>query len=98
VVRCFEDENVPHPNGSVDALRDLAAMDSEFILNDLIAVERRLEKLAEEKKKGAGRDKAVIDREIELFNRFHEQLSQDKLLRDLPLTAEEEKMLAGFGF
>lgn len=98
VVRCFEDENVPHPNGSVDALRDLAAMDSEFLLNDLIAVERRLEKLAEEKKKGAGRDKALIDRETELFNRFHEHLSQEKLLRDLTLTAEEEKMLAGFGF
>lgn len=98
VVRCFDDENVPHPNGSVDALRDLAAMDSEFLLNDLIAVERRLEKLAEEKKKGAGRDKAVIDREIELFNRFHEQLSGDKLLRDMTLTADEEKMLAGFGF
>ncbi len=98
VVRCFEDENVPHPSGSVDALRDLAAMDSEFLLNDLIAVERRLEKLAEEKKKGAGRDKSIIDREVELFNRFHEALSQDKLLRDLTLTADEEKMLAGFGF
>ncbi|GAP20405.1 redox-regulated ATPase YchF [Leptolinea tardivitalis] len=98
VVRCFEDENVPHPNGSVDPLRDLAAMDSEFLLNDLIAVERKLEKLVEEKKKGAGRDKAIIDRETELFTRFHEQLSQEKLLRDLTLTAEEEKMLAGFGF
>jgi GTP-binding protein YchF len=98
VVRCFEDENVPHPSGSVDALRDLAAMDTEFILNDLIAVERRLEKLVEEKKKGAGRDKTVIDRETELFNRFHEALSQEKLLRDLTLTADEEKMLAGFGF
>ncbi|MEI8132983.1 MAG: redox-regulated ATPase YchF [Leptolinea sp.] len=98
VVRCFEAENVPHPSGSVDALRDLQAMDSEFLLNDLIAIERRLEKLAEEKKKGAGRDKAIIDREVELFNRFHDALSQDKLLRDLTLMAEEEKMLAGFGF
>jgi ribosome-binding ATPase len=98
VVRAFEDENVPHPSGSVDALRDLSAMDSEFLLNDLIAVERRLEKLTEEKKKGAGRDKSVIDREVELFNRFHETLSQDKLLRDLVLSVEEEKMLAGFGF
>jgi len=98
VVRAFEDENVPHPSGSVDALRDLSAMDSEFLLNDLIAVERRLEKLTEEKKKGAGREKSVIDREVELFNRFHETLSQDKLLRDLTLSVEEEKMLAGFGF
>jgi ribosome-binding ATPase YchF (GTP1/OBG family) len=98
VVRCFDDDNVPHPSGSVDALRDLQSMDSEFLLNDLIAVERRLEKLAEEKKKGAGRDKALIDREVDLFNRFHETLSQDKLLRDLTLNADEEKMLAGFGF
>ena len=51
VVRCFEDDNVPHPNGSIDPARDLAAMESEFILNDLIAVERKLERLAEEKKK-----------------------------------------------
>ena len=46
-------------------------MDSEFILNDLIAVERKLERLAEERKKGGGRDKAIIEREIVLFERFN---------------------------
>src|SRR5512135_351910 len=46
VVRVFEDENVPHPSGSINPLRDIQAMDSEFILNDMIAVERRLERLA----------------------------------------------------
>src|SRR5512146_3293252 len=45
VVRCFTDENVPHPQGSVDPGRDLAAMESELVLNDLIAVERKLERL-----------------------------------------------------
>jgi hypothetical protein len=98
VVRCFEDENVPHVQGSVNPLRDIQAMDSELVLNDLIAAERKLERLAEERKKGAGRDKAVIDREIELFTRFQEALNAEKPLRDLPISAEDEKSLSGFGF
>jgi len=98
VVRCFEDENVPHLAGSVDAQRDLLMMDSEFILNDLIAVERKLERLDEERRKGGGREKTVIEHEIELFNHFHQALSGETPLRDLTLSAEEEKSLAGFGF
>jgi hypothetical protein len=98
VVRCFEDENVPHINGSVNPQRDLAAMDSEFVLNDLIAVERKLERLDEEKKKGGGREKVVIEREVVLFERFHKALSAETPLRDIEITAEDEKTLAGFGF
>ncbi len=98
VVRCFEDDSVPHPSGSVDPARDLATMDSEFILNDLIAVERKLERLVEERKKGAGRDKGVIEREQVLFTQFQAALSEEKPLRDLEISAEDEKSLAGFGF
>jgi GTP-binding protein YchF len=98
VVRCFESEEVPHPAGTVNAARDLATMDAEFILNDLIAVERKLERLAEERKKGGGRDKAVIEREQALFDRFQTELNLEKPLRDLAISAEEEKLLAGFGF
>lgn len=98
VVRCFENENVPHPHGSVDPARDLAAMEGEFILNDLIAVERKLERLTEEKKKGAGRDKAVIQAEQVLFERMQAALGAETPLRDLPISPEEEKMFSGFGF
>ena len=63
VVRVFEDDNVPHLSGSIDPLRDLKIMDDEFILNDLIAVERKIERLREEKSKGGGRDKAIIEHE-----------------------------------
>ncbi len=98
VVRCFDDENVPHPAGSVDPLRDIANMDSEFILNDLITVERRLERLAEEKKKGGGRDKAIIDREIALFERFNAALQVENPLRNIDVSAEEEKLIPSFGF
>ena len=98
VVRVFEDPNVPHVNGSVDPLRDITAMDGEFILNDLIAAERKLERLAEERKKGAGRDKDTIEREVALFTRLHEALSQETPLRDVSIDEHEDKMLSGFGF
>lgn len=98
VVRAFEDENVPHVRETIDPLRDIAAMDSELVLNDLIAVERKLEHLAEEKKKGAGRDKALIEREQVLFERLHEALGKEIPLRDVEISAEEEKLFSGFGF
>jgi GTP-binding protein YchF len=98
VVRCFEDANVPHPAGSVNPIRDISTMDAELLLNDMIAVERKLERLAEERKKGGGREKAVIEREAVLFERFKEALSREIPLREIDLTAEEEKTLSGFGF
>jgi len=98
VVRCFDDANVPHPSGSVNPLRDIAAMDAELLLNDMISVERKQERLAEERKKGGGRERAVIEREAVLFERFKDALSQEIPLREIDLTAEEEKTLAGFGF
>lgn len=98
VIRCFENPNAPHPAGSLDPQRDIASMDAELLINDLIAVERRLERLAEERKKGGGRDRALIEREIELFNRFQEHLAADLPLRDLAISPEDEKMISGFGF
>lgn len=98
VVRCFTEASVPHPSGSVDPLRDIASMDAELLLNDLIAVERKLERLNEERRKGGGRERAVIEREIVLFQKLHAALSEEKPLRDISLTAEEERSLAGFGF
>ena len=98
VVRCFEDENVPHPQGSIDPLRDIAIMDAEFVLNDLVSVERKLERLAEERKKGGGRDRGLIEREIALFERLHETLEQEIPLRDVDIDVEEDKLLSGFGF
>jgi GTP-binding protein YchF len=98
VVRCFDDPSVPHPAITIDAQRDIANMDAELLLNDLIAVERKLERLDEERKKGGGREKAVVEREIALFTRFHEVLNQETPLREIEVTPEDEKALAGFGF
>jgi GTP-binding protein YchF len=98
VVRCFDIPSAPHPSGSVDPQRDIAAMDAELLLNDLISIERKLERLAEERKKGGGRDKGLIEREIALFQRLHTELSKEIPLRDIELSAEEENTLSGYGF
>ncbi len=98
VIRVFEDENVAHPSGSIDPRRDIDIMDSEFILNDQIAVERKLERLTDERRKGGGRDKAMIEREIVLFERLRDVLADETPLRDVEISAEEDKALSGFGF
>jgi ribosome-binding ATPase len=97
VVRCFEDESVPHPSGSIDPARDIAAMDGELLINDMIVVERKLERLADERRKGAGRDKALVEREIALFERLNQALADEIPLRQVQVNAEEEKTLSGFG-
>ncbi len=96
VVRGFEDDNVMHPNGSVNPLRDVDSMLSELLLNDLVAVERKLEKLTEERKKG-GTDKTINARQTELFEKLHKTLSEDKPLRMMEFTHEEQKELSSFG-
>jgi len=98
VVRAFEDENVPHVQETIDPQRDIQAMDTELVLNDLIAVERKLERLVEEKKKGVGRDKTIVEREFVLFTRFQETLANEIPLRDIEISVEENRLLAGFGF
>ena len=96
ILRCFEDENIPHPSGSVDPQRDLNAMEGELLLNDMVAVERKLERLKDERKKG-GTDKVLNERQTSLFERLFEILSQEIPLRDAEISAEDEKQLSGFG-
>jgi GTP-binding protein YchF len=96
VVRAFADENVLHPAGSVDPARDVETMLGELLLNDQIAVERKLEKLVEERKKG-GTDKVLNERQTALFTRLGEALEAGKALRELEFNAEESRELASFG-
>jgi ribosome-binding ATPase len=96
VVRCFESELVPHPAGSVDPARDVDTMLSELLLNDLVAVERKLERLADERRKG-GSDKSMVERQIELFERLQAALSESEALRSMEFTPDELKELSSYG-
>lgn len=96
VVRGFENDLVMHPSGSVDPVRDAESMLSELLLNDLITVERKLERLVDERKKG-GTDKALNEKQSILFTRLHEALNENIPLRKLEYNAEEARELASFG-
>jgi len=89
------DAFIPHPAGSVNPARDAESMLAELMLNDQIAVERKLEKLTEERKKG-GTDKAVNERQTALFTRLIEALNENKPLRDLEYSADESRELSSF--
>jgi hypothetical protein len=98
VVRCFENPAVSHPGGSIDPLRDLAALNGEMMLSDLIVVERRLERIQNELERGRGRKDATLAAEKELMTRLQAALNDETPLRDLSLETSETKMIAGFGF
>jgi GTP-binding protein YchF len=97
VVRAFASDLVPHPEGSVDAARDLEILDTEFLLNDLGIVERRREKIQEGLRKGAAKDKTTALAELALFEQLHEALAAERPLRDLALSEDQLKALRGYG-
>lgn len=99
VVRAFENPLVPHPDGSVNPGRDLAVLDMELMLSDLVIVEGRLQRLREGLHKGAFRqNKAEAEAELLLFEQFWATLSAERPLREVELSDEQEKALKGYGF
>ena len=95
VVRMFRDPAVPHPAGSVDPARDLRTMEDELILADLGVVERRLERLERDLKKG---NSPELKKEQEILQRCRESLEAGTPLRALQLGGEDAKRLRGFQF
>ena len=95
-VRAFPDESVPHPNNTVDPNRDLHQLESEFLLLDLVAVEKRLQRIEESLKKGS-KDKELLNREQRPFERMHDVLEKEQPISVLHLSDEEVHSLRGYG-
>jgi len=95
VVRAFEDENVPHIEDTIDPVRDLAILDTELVLSDLLIVERRLERLKASMTKGGGTpaERETYAREQAVLVRFKPHLEAGQPLRDLELNDEERRMM-----
>jgi hypothetical protein len=99
VVRAFEDEHIPHPEGSIDAIRDLTALEFEFLISDLQIVERRLERLDHDlSRKGSYAERLTGQKELDLLTRIKDSLEQEIPIRDLDLSDAEEKRLRGYQF
>jgi GTP-binding protein YchF len=98
VVRAFDDPDVPHIEGHVHPRRDIEIIDAELLLSDLIIVERRIERLAAQLKKGGDKQaKAAHEAELALMQRLKAELEAERPLRDLDLTPAEMKSLRNFG-
>lgn len=91
VVRCFEDSNIIHVDGSVDPIRDIETINLELIFSDLEQLEKRLTRLT----KQAKADKSLTA-EKDLVERIIKALEQQIPARDLELSDEEKKLIKSF--
>ena len=87
VVRCFEDTNVIHVDGSVDPARDIETINLELIFSDIEILERRIAKTS----KGARNDKTLA-KELELLNRLKAHLEDGKTAASFATDDEEEQV------
>jgi len=89
VVRCFDDENVIHVEGSTDPLRDIGIIDIELILADVEMVERRIDKA----QKAAKGDKRYLH-EVEVFSALRDWLNDGNSARSFACGEEDAELIA----
>jgi len=90
VVRCFEDTNIIHVDGSVNPLRDIETINLELVFSDLEVLERRLSRVI----RGARNDKALA-KEEELIKRLMAHLEAGNLAKTFTCSDEDEEALLG---
>ncbi len=86
VVRCFDDENIVHVDGSVDPLRDIETINMELIFSDLDVLEKRLAK-----QKKASMANKELAKECAFIQTMIEHLESNKLAKDYELKSDEEE-------
>lgn len=90
IIRCFDNENVTHVDGSINPVRDKEIIDTELMLKDLENVGNRLQKV--QKQATAGKDKEAA-KTVELLNHYKTILEQGKAARTLTLKDDDEVKL-----
>jgi len=91
VLRCFENENITHVEGSVNPIRDKEIIDIELQFKDLEAVDKRLDKAKKSAKSGDKNEKAMAD----VLEKVKAQLEQAKNVRLLDLSETEQELVSG---
>lgn len=91
VVRCFENSDIVHVEGSIDPRRDIETINLELILSDAEILDKRITRV-EKAMKG---DKSLA-KELEILGRFKEALDNGKCARTVALTEDEEAVLTDF--
>lgn len=91
VLRCFDDDNITHVDGSVDPVRDKEVIDTELQLRDLDTVESRISRVYKQAQTGGDRE---AKQQYEVLKRYQEALSQGKSARSVTLDNKEEERIA----
>ncbi|MGA7161657.1 MAG: redox-regulated ATPase YchF [Bacteroidota bacterium] len=86
VVRLFENEAVSHPDGSIDALRDISSFDTEFIISDLSIVETRIDRI---KKQVQKTQDELLKKELPVLEKCRRNLEKETPLREVDFAKEE---------
>ncbi len=86
VVRLFSNESVPHPEGSINLMRDINSFETEFIISDLTIVEKRLESVKKQILKTKDEN---LKREVPVLEKCNEILQSEKPLRDAGLNKDD---------
>ena len=94
LVRAFQDDTVFHIHGTVDPHRDILLFNEELQLNDLLFIEKRLERLEKEQNKKKDVQRVVM--ETDLLTRMKVYLEAGRFLRNFLLTEAEEKFIASY--
>jgi ribosome-binding ATPase len=95
VVRVFDDPAIPHPSGSIDAMRDIDSIEIELMLTDLEQATRRLERVEKDLKK---KKDPQFELEQSVLLRCRAALEAEKPLREMDFKPEEKKAVTGFTF
>jgi ribosome-binding ATPase len=90
VVRLFNNELVPHPEGSVNMMRDINTFEAEFIISDMTILEKRIDNM---KKQILKTQDENLKRELPLLEKCLEHLQNEKPLRELNITKDELHLL-----
>ena len=90
VVRCFDDANVTHVEGSTDPLRDIDIINLELVMSDIEMVERRIDKAT---KAAKGGDKRFV-READVFSQLLQHLNAGKLARTFACSEDDAALIA----
>jgi len=95
VIRCFDDDNVVHVDGSVNPIRDLETIMIELIFADMEVIEKRLPRI---QKKASMRLEADAVEEYHLLSKILEELKLEKPIRAMNLSNDELKLIKNFSF
>lgn len=98
VARAFDEPSMPHPEGSVDAARDIELLDLELTFADIAFIERRLERIEAEMRSVKAADRGAAERDRALLERVKTQLEGGTAIRNMTLDEDEQRQLVQYQF